>query len=305
MVVAHVAAALLLVQILEARRYIEPAPLTVTLLPEAREARPVPLPDLVPIPAPPRLQPLVPPPTMPEPMREVRPEPVPAREPVAEPVVEPEPVPEPPPPIRHEAKPVVREILPEPPAPIPKPEPVRTAIADPEQQREIEVAPKPLPPPVAAPSRAITELAPPPVQPAAPPAAPVVQPRALPVDAPPPPPVPAARPAPPAPPVAAEGVQDDVVMDSRVLTAVYLSNPKPVYPNVSRRLGEQGTVMLRVFVTIAGQPAQIELKSSSGFPRLDRAALNAVRGWTFSPATRGDRAVDAWVLVPIRFSLKG
>lgn len=94
-------------------------------------------------------------------------------------------------------------------------------------------------------------------------------------------------------------------MDSRVLTAVYLSNPKPPYPNLSRRLGEQGTVMLRVLVSVAGESARIELKSSSGFPRLDRAALNAVRSWRFSPATRGDRAVEAWVLVPIRFSLKG
>lgn len=300
MVVAHVAAALLFVQIMEARQYIEPAPLTVALLPEIRNAPPVP-PDPVPVPAPPRLQPPVPLPMVPEPVREVRLEP----EPVVEPIVEPEPLPEPLPPIRHEAKPVVREILPEPPPPIPKPEPVRTVVAEPVQPREIDVLPKPLPPPVQSPSRAITEIAPPPVQPAAPPAAPVVQPRALPVAAPPPPPVPAARPAVPAPPVTAEAGQDDVVMDSRVLTAVYLSNPKPLYPNVSRRLGEQGTVMLRVFVTLAGEPAQIELKSSSGFPRLDRAALNAVRGWRFSPATRGDRAVDAWVLVPIRFSLKG
>jgi periplasmic protein TonB len=114
-----------------------------------------------------------------------------------------------------------------------------------------------------------------------------------------------ARPVTPAPPVTAPAEQDDIVMDSRVLTAVYLSNPKPPYPNLSRRLGEQGTVMLRVLVSVAGESARIELKSSSGFPRLDRAALNAVRSWRFSPATRGDRAVEAWVLVPIRFSLKG
>lgn len=298
-VVAHVAAALLLVQIMEARRYIEPAPLTVTLLPEIRETAPVPPSDPVPEPAPPQFQPPVPLPMMPEPVRAVRPEPV------VEPIVEPEPVPEPLPPVRLEPEPVIREVLPEPVVPIP--EPLRQVVVEPTpvQPREVDVLPKPLPPPVAAPSRAITEIVPPPVQPAAPPAAPVVQPQALPVDPPPPPPLPAARPAAPAPAVTAQAEQDDIVMDSRVLTAVYLSNPKPLYPNVSRRLGEQGTVMLRVFVTIAGEPAQIQLKSSSGFPRLDRAALNAVRSWKFSPATRGDRAVDAWVLVPIRFSLKG
>jgi protein TonB len=109
----------------------------------------------------------------------------------------------------------------------------------------------------------------------------------------------------PAPSSSVAEKPEDVVMDSKMLTAVYLSNPKPLYPNVSRRLGEQGTVMLRIFVTIAGDPTEIQLKSSSGYPRLDRAALSAVRNWKFSPATRGNQAVDAWVLVPIRFSLKG
>jgi protein TonB len=94
-------------------------------------------------------------------------------------------------------------------------------------------------------------------------------------------------------------------MTAEMLTAIYLSNPKPGYPNVSRRLREQGTVLLRVFVTVAGDPHKVELKSSSGFPRLDRAAHDAVQRWKFVPAKRGDQPVDAWVVVPIKFSLKG
>ena len=268
-VVAHVAAALLLVQIMEARRYIEPVPLTVALLPQVQEPAPVPPSDPVPEPAPPQFQPSVPLPMMQEPVREVRLEPEPMREPVAAP----EPVLEPLPPVRLEPEPMLREVVPEPLIPMPKPEPVRNAVVEPAPVKEFESLPKPPPPAPEPSSRAITEIAMPPVPPAAPSAAPIVQPQAIPVDAPRPPPVAVARPATPAPTVTAPAQQDDIVMDSRVLTAVYLSNPKPLYPNVSRRLGEQGTVMLRVFVTVAGEPAQIELKSSSGFPRLDRAAL--------------------------------
>lgn len=87
--------------------------------------------------------------------------------------------------------------------------------------------------------------------------------------------------------------------------ADYLSNPAPAYPPLSRRLGEEGKTILRVFVEPAGHPGQIEIRSSSGSPRLDRAAEEAVRRWKFIPARRGNEAVGAWVLVPIVFNLKG
>lgn len=86
--------------------------------------------------------------------------------------------------------------------------------------------------------------------------------------------------------------------------ADYLDNPKPVYPHISRRLGEEGKVLLRVFVSADGSPEKIELRSSSGFQRLDKAAEEAVARWRFVPAKRGDQAVTAWVVVPVVFSLK-
>lgn len=85
--------------------------------------------------------------------------------------------------------------------------------------------------------------------------------------------------------------------------AAYLSNPAPVYPPLSRRLGEEGKVVLRVHVEPDGQPSHVELRTSSGFARLDEAALGAVRRWRFVPARRGDEAVAAWVLVPLNFTL--
>lgn len=87
--------------------------------------------------------------------------------------------------------------------------------------------------------------------------------------------------------------------------ASYLNNPKPHYPAVSRRMGEEGRVVLRVHVDAGGQVAAIEIQESSRFPRLDAAAREAVAQWRFVPARRGDQSVSAWVRVPIVFSLEG
>lgn len=86
--------------------------------------------------------------------------------------------------------------------------------------------------------------------------------------------------------------------------AAYLNNPAPPYPPLSRRLGEQGRVLVRVFVTPDGAPAQVELRQSSGHRRLDAAAEAAVRRWRFVPARRAEQPVGAWVLVPISFNLR-
>lgn len=86
--------------------------------------------------------------------------------------------------------------------------------------------------------------------------------------------------------------------------AGYLDNPKPVYPAISRRLAEQGRVVLRVQVEADGRAAEVQLHSSSGSPRLDQSALDTVRRWKFVPARLGQMPVAAWVLVPIAFTLK-
>lgn len=86
--------------------------------------------------------------------------------------------------------------------------------------------------------------------------------------------------------------------------ADYLNNPAPAYPALSRRLGEQGRVTLRVLVDAQGLPERVELRNSSGFDRLDKTALDTVRRWKFVPAKRGNDTFSEWVLVPISFSLR-
>ena len=87
--------------------------------------------------------------------------------------------------------------------------------------------------------------------------------------------------------------------------AAYLHNPRPAYPPLSRRLGEEGKVLLRVRVSREGQPAAVDLEKSSNVERLDEAARNAVARWRFVPARRGDEPVEGSVIVPIVFRLEG
>lgn len=86
--------------------------------------------------------------------------------------------------------------------------------------------------------------------------------------------------------------------------AAYLNNPAPAYPSLSRRLGEEGRVLLRVFVGADGRARELQVQTSSGYARLDHAAHDAVARWRFLPARRGDEPVGAWVLVPVSFTLK-
>lgn len=86
--------------------------------------------------------------------------------------------------------------------------------------------------------------------------------------------------------------------------AAYLSNPPPGYPPAARRAGEQGTVTLRVLVMRDGLPSRVEIEKSSGSPRLDAAARDAVWGWRFVPARHGTDPVEQWMQVPVRFRLE-
>ena len=84
----------------------------------------------------------------------------------------------------------------------------------------------------------------------------------------------------------------------------YQNNPRPEYPRRARRRGYAGTVVLKVLVSEKGTVMQIQIAKSSGHGILDRAAEESVGRWTFEPGTIGDRKVEMWVNIPIRFDLK-
>jgi protein TonB len=83
-----------------------------------------------------------------------------------------------------------------------------------------------------------------------------------------------------------------------------LNNPKPAYPKQSRRLNEQGQVVIRVFVATDGSPQQGEIKTSSGFDRLDQEALRTVMRWRFVPGQRFGTPEAMWFNVPVNFVLE-
>lgn len=83
----------------------------------------------------------------------------------------------------------------------------------------------------------------------------------------------------------------------------YMQFEPPAYPPLSRRLGEQGLVVVRVLIDEHGRPVEAAVSLSSGFPRLDDAAVRAVRAARFRPYVEGDRPRRAYALVPIRFDL--
>jgi protein TonB len=78
----------------------------------------------------------------------------------------------------------------------------------------------------------------------------------------------------------------------------------PVYPAGSRRDGEQGAGIFRVLVDETGHPVDVQVLKSSGFRRLDDAAVTAIRKWAFSPAMQNSRPVQSWTRVQVTFNLQ-
>lgn len=166
-------------------------------------------------------------------------------------------------------KPLVVDLIAEPPAPPaekPKPEPVVV-----EKVQPVVLAPPPI------------------VQTIAPPPPPIT------VTNTPPPPKPVAVSAPPPTGPVTVGNLDERLLEGR----------PPRYPMESRRKHEQGTVVLRLLIGTDGRVADISVAQSSGFVRLDRAALQAVRDWRWQPTVRDGQPVEVRGLYSMPFTLNG
>lgn len=181
-------------------------------------------------------------------------------------------------------EPEIVPIVPEP----PKPEPV-VKKTEPKPKPEPKLKPQPVPEPIAE--------SPPPVQQALPPE-PVTQPAIVQEVA------PAPQPAPVKQAEVVEKIEPEPVIEPPSFGAAYLRNPPPRYPTLSRRMGEEGRVLLRVLVATSGSADNVEIETGSGSRRLDEAALEAVRKWKFVPAKRNNQPISAYVLVPVKFSLQ-
>ncbi len=86
--------------------------------------------------------------------------------------------------------------------------------------------------------------------------------------------------------------------------ASVLNNPPPAYPRQSRRRGEQGKVVLAAEIASNGKAKQALVNISSGYPRLDQAAMESVLKWQFIPGKKAGVPQVMWVNIPINFVLE-
>ena len=80
--------------------------------------------------------------------------------------------------------------------------------------------------------------------------------------------------------------------------------PAPDYPALSRRVGEEGTVILRVELDENGRVAQASVHRSSEHPRLDAAAITALRGWRCIMPRRDDHPLRLVAYQPFDFQIR-
>ncbi|MDQ1829867.1 energy transducer TonB [Massilia scottii] len=166
-------------------------------------------------------------------------------------------------------------------APPPPPKP-----AAPAAPKTVSIAKVRPPPQVIVPPTPVVQVAVQNTITASPPAAPAVS------EAPAAPVAVAAPPAPPAPgpKTITSGVE-------------YIQPPQPVYPTMSKRMGEQGKVVLLILVNEKGMPDQVKVQSSSGSSRLDEAGRQAALRAVFKPHVEDGRPVPVYVIVPLTFQL--
>jgi len=167
-----------------------------------------------------------------------------------------------------------------------------------------KVAPPPPPPPASVKQPVAKSPAPPTLPPAPQPVA-IADPTPAPNA-----PTGVTTPQPPAPPVAAPVAAAPVAPPAPAKVelpssdADYLQNPKPPYPAISKRLGEQGKVIVRVLIETNGVPVKAEIRQSSGYDRLDQTAMATVLKWRYVPGKRGGVPEAMWFSVPINFVLE-
>lgn len=101
-----------------------------------------------------------------------------------------------------------------------------------------------------------------------------------------------------------KNIQRDHNREIKPVIPFYKTNPSPPYPEIARRRGYEGTVLLSVVVAVDGSVSELTVQQSSGYSILDRAAMKTVVRWKFEPARRMGIPVPLRVEIPVRFVLK-
>ncbi|HCP06472.1 MAG TPA: energy transducer TonB, partial [Verrucomicrobiales bacterium] len=81
-------------------------------------------------------------------------------------------------------------------------------------------------------------------------------------------------------------------------------NSAPTYPDLARKKGWTGSVLLRAQISAQGIVESLTILKSSGYEILDQSATRAVRQWRFYPQEVGGAPTSSTVEIPVKFSLK-
>ena len=85
--------------------------------------------------------------------------------------------------------------------------------------------------------------------------------------------------------------------------AALVSQPVPSYPPDAYRAREEGTVVVEARIDELGNASDVSVVSRSGSRLLDRAAMNEVRKWKFSPAIKDGKTVASNIQVPVDYRM--
>jgi len=89
------------------------------------------------------------------------------------------------------------------------------------------------------------------------------------------------------------------------INATYRAQHPPRYPGEAIREHHEGTAVVLVALDEKGQVTDATIEASSGFPELDASAIEAARGWKYSPAYAAGVPKKSVSRVPVMFSLGG
>jgi len=79
--------------------------------------------------------------------------------------------------------------------------------------------------------------------------------------------------------------------------------PDPDYPEKARKAHQRGNVILQLVVGTDGLPSDVKVDRSGLTPELEKAAIDAVKHWKFTPAARDGHPVAALIKVEVSFKL--
>jgi protein TonB len=88
------------------------------------------------------------------------------------------------------------------------------------------------------------------------------------------------------------------IKNARVMTETC---PEPSYPREWLNAGEKGTVQLALLISASGKVLESNVVYSTGFPRLDNAAMEAFSQCRFNAGTVDGAPTEMWTVMKFTY----